>query len=383
MVTRDPQETLKAIGARGSRSPDTPLSTLLSQALIAHTIELDNEFEHRFREAGGGARVTSLTMWSNLLRFVGDGITVRELVAATGLPKRTVHSRLAGVERWRYVSVGPATGKREAYGSARGRKDEWVVRFTPAGRKAAAIWPALPGEIEARWRERFDATEMEQLVGVLRTLDEGIDAELPEYLPVVSSTYGMALELAEQPHHSGDLALVGLLAHALMAYTLDFEKSSALSLPLSSNVFRVLSGDGIPVRELPSLTGISKEAVEVSLTSLVKTDYVVVEGAPASKRTIRLTSAGGSLLIDHRRLHAQIGTRWEKRFGANVVELLRAALERIFDHPELAAGLTPYPDGWRASKPYGHQTQAALADPRGRLPHHPMVLHRGGWPDGS
>jgi DNA-binding MarR family transcriptional regulator len=262
-------------------------------------------------------------------------------------------------------------------------KDEWVVRFTPAGRKAAAIWPALPGEIEARWRERFGAAVMEQLVGVLRVVDEGIDTELPEYLPIVSSTYGMALELGEEPHQSGDLALVGLLAHALMAYTLDFEESSALSLPLSANVFRVLNGDGIPVRELPSLTGISKEAVEVSLTSLVKTDYVVVEGAPASKRTIRLTSAGDSLRIDHRRLHAQIGTQWEKRFGANVAEPHRAALERILDHPELAAGLTPYPDGWRASKHYGHQTQAVLADPRGRLPHHPMVLHRGGWPDGS
>jgi hypothetical protein len=168
-----------------------------------------------------------------------------------------------------------------------------------------------------------------------------------------------------------------------MAYTLDFEEGSALSLPLSANVVRVLDGDGMPVRELPSLTGISKEAVAVSLTSLAKTDYVVVEGAPASKRTIRLTPAGKSLRIDHRGLHARIGKRWEMRFGASVVEPSRAALERILDHPELATGLTPYPDGWRASKPYGHQTQAVLADPRGQLPHYPMVLHRGGWPDGS
>ena len=71
------------------------------------------------------------------------------------------------------------------------------------------------------------------------------------------------------------------------------------------------------------------------------------------------------------------------RLGANVGESLRAALDRILNHPELPAGLTPYPDGWRASKPYAQQTQAVLADPRGRLPHYPMVLHRGGWPDGS
>jgi hypothetical protein len=361
-----------------------PLSTLLGQVVVASTIELDNEFERRFQEAGGGARVTSLTMWSNFLRFVGEGITVRELVAAVGLPKSSVLSRVGGVERWRYVSVGPATGKREGHGSARGVKDEWVVRFTPAGRRAAGIWPTLPGEIEARWRERFGAAEIDELVGALRTLDEGIEAELPEYLPIVSSTNGHALELGHQQRQPrGDPSLVALLAHALMAYTLDFENGSALSLPLSANVVRVLNGEGVPVRELPSLTGISKEAVAGSLTSLARTDYVLVEGSPASKRTIRLTAAGETLRTDQRRLHARIGKSWATRFGTNVIEPLRAALERILDHPQLPAGLTPYPDGWRASTPYARETQAVLADPGGRLPHHPMVLHRGGWPDGS
>jgi hypothetical protein len=361
-----------------------PLSTLVSQLVVAFTIELDNEFERRFREAGGGARVTSLTMWSNLLQFVGDGVTVRELVAAVGLPKSSVLSRIGGVERWGYVSVGRSTGRREGYGSARGMKDEWVVQLTPAGRRAAGIWPTLPGEIEARWRARFGAVEIDELVGALRAVDERIDADLPEYLPIVSSTHALALELGRQkPQQGVDLRLVVLLAHALMAYTLDFEDGSALSLPLSANVFRALDGDGVPVRDLPSLTGISKEAVAVSLTSLAKTDYVIMEGAPASKRTIRLTRAGEALRTSQRRLHAGIGKRWATRFGSNVVEPLRVAPEHILDHPELPAGLTPYPDGWRASRPYAQQTEAVLADPRGRLPHCPMVLHRGGWPDGS
>jgi hypothetical protein len=361
-----------------------PLSTLLGQVVVALTIELDNEFERRLQEAGGGARVTSLTMWSNLLRFVGEGITVRELVAAVGLPKSSVLSRVGGVERWRYVSVGPATGNREGHGSARGVKDESVVRFTPAGRRAAGIWPTLPGKVEERWRERFGAAEIDELVGDLRLVDAGIEVALPEYLPIVSSTNGHALVLGHgqrQPHR--DLSLVALLARALMAYTLDFENGSALSLPLSANVFRVLDGEGVPVRDLPSLTGVSKEAVAVSLTALGRTDYVLVEGAPASKRTIRLTAAGETLRTSQRRLHARIGKSWATRFGTDVGERLRASLERILDHPELPAGLTPEPDGWRASAPYARQTQAVIADPRGRLPHHPMVLHRGGWPDGS
>ena len=41
-------------------------------------------------------------------------------------------------------------------------------------------------------------------------------------------------------------------------------------------------------------------------------------------------------------------------------------------HSPLMAGLEPYPDNWRAGTP-----------PPRTLPHFPMVLHRGGFPDGS
>jgi len=52
--------------------------------------------------------------------------------------------------------------------------------------------------------------------------------------------------------------------------------------------------------------------------------------------------------------------------------------------PALALGLEPYPDGWRAERtPYRAQTEAMLADPVSALPRYPMVLHRGGWPDGN
>jgi hypothetical protein len=356
-----------------------PLSTLLSHALVACTIELDNEFERRFTEAGGGARVTSLTMWSNLLRFIGDGVTVGELVSAVGLPKQQALSRLGGVERWRYVSVGALDERRDGYGSARGTKDAWEVRFTPAGERAAAIWPVLPEEIEERWRDRFGAAEIDGLVESLRLVDEATDVALPDFLPVVSSSNGMALELPAVAGRRApeDLPLVVLLAHALMAYTLELEENTALSLPLSANVLRVLGDEPIRVRELPALTGISKEAVEVSLTALSTTTYVVVEGAPKSRRTIRLTTAGREQQAEDSRLHV----RTEGRCA--VADRLRAALDRILYHPGLVTGLTPYPDGWRASKPYVQHTEAALADPRGRLPHYPMVLHRGGWPDGS
>ena len=114
----------------------TPLTTPLSHALVAFTIEFDNEFERRFSEAGGGARVASLVMWSNFMRFVGDGITVGELPGAAGLHKALTRSTIGGMERWRYVAVGPAgeqvISKREGYGSGSRLRSEWVVSL-PSG----------------------------------------------------------------------------------------------------------------------------------------------------------------------------------------------------------------------------------------------------------
>jgi hypothetical protein len=64
-------------------------------------------------------------------------------------------------------------------------------------------------------------------------------------------------------------------------------------------------------------------------------------------------------------------------------EVAVAAGALLADTEALSAGLRPHAEGWRAHPPYLAQTKAVLADPRGSLPHFPMVLHRGGYPDGS
>ncbi len=90
-----------------------PLSTLLSQALVAFTIEYDNEFERRMPHrttahgAKGGARqgpwLVSLVLWFNCMRFVGDeGVTVAELTS-----RARTKTNLNGMSRWGYVVVAP------------------------------------------------------------------------------------------------------------------------------------------------------------------------------------------------------------------------------------------------------------------------------------
>jgi hypothetical protein len=241
-----------------------PLSTLLSQVLVAYTIELDNEFERRLLQAGAGARVTSLVMWSNFMRFVGDGITVGDLPSVAGVSKARMLSTLGGMERWRYVFVGteaaerPPTDKRDGWGSSRGLRADWIVRPTPAGRKAREIWLALFADIEKRWEERFGTEAIDELRGSLTAIVTRLDIELPEYLPIVGSANGMAADLSPRRRSAAvepRQQISSLLSQALLAYTIDFESESELSLPLTANFVRVLDETDVPVRELPDLAG--------------------------------------------------------------------------------------------------------------------------------
>jgi hypothetical protein len=371
--------------------PPVPLSTLLSQVLVAQTIELDNEFEVRLAESGESARVTSVVMWSNFLRFVGDGITVGDLAEATGLPKARVLSNLGGMERWRYVFVAPAPAerppseKRDGWGSARALRADGVVRPTAAGRASQATWPALFGELEEGWEQRFGAATLEELRSSSRAIVARLDVDLPEYVPIVAGSDGMAAGFAPRmgsgppvPSH-----LTSSLGQALLAYTLDFEARSDLSLALCGNVIRVLGEDELPVRGIPGRAGISKEGTAMALGYLSKAGYTTVEGSTAATKQARLTVKGSELQARLPEIHTQVERGWRERFGADEVARLRSALGVVLAHEDLSEGLRPPPGGWRASKPYRARTEALLEDPSAALPHYPLVLHRGGWPDGS
>jgi hypothetical protein len=359
--------------------PGSPLSTPLSRLLIALTIEFDNELDHRLTAADVGRRLPiSMVMWSNFLRFVGDGITVGELPEATGIPKSRTLSTLGGMERWRYVFVtAKPTGaapksQRDGWGSARALKPEWFVRPTSVGEETQEIAPPLFGEIERRWEQRFGAATVGELRQALTTAIGAVHVELPEYLPIVDSRNGMVAEVDQREGATPATHLSALLAQVILAYTLDFERRSELSLPLTANFVRVLGKAGLAVRELPATAGVSREATTMALNFLKKTGYVSVE-----EKVARLTAKGLEAHAAAPGLHADVEQEWSAR-------RLRKALAGVLDQrAALCEGLRPYPDGWRARKRYIEQTNAVIDDPTGRLPHYPMVLHRGGWPDGS
>lgn len=311
---------------------------LLSQALVAFTIELDNEFEHRMPHRttrGPAARsrrgpwLVSWPMWANYLRHEPS-------------EARASLVNLNGLRRWGYVS-----------GDA----------LTPAGQRACAVWEPLTDVVEERWRSRgLPVAELRA------ALAEVADPALPEALPVTA--VARLRDVARVG--AADSSLLSLLSRVLLAITLEVERESPVSVALGANVLRVLGDDGVRVRDLPALTGVSREAVAVSLSFLVRRE-LAVESSDGRSRVARPTERGVRARAAFRRALAEVESSW-----SGLAEVLAAVTG-----PALAEGLAPYPDGWRAHPPYLAATKALLADPARALPHQPMVSHRGGFPDGA
>ena len=251
------------------------LSALLSQALVAFTIEFDNEFEHRMphRTTVGradakpqGPWLVSQAMWANVMKHLGaDAITEAELVARA----RTSKLQLNGLRRWRYVDVVDGT-----------------VSATAWGRRAQREWAPLPGEIEQRWQARFGARTLGALRDALEHLADDVDLDFPDYLPITVPTQNGKLETFRtrvDAVGSGALDISVLLSRALLAYTVDFERESAISLPISADTLRVLIEAPTPLRDLPRLSGVSREAQNMATGFLSRIGCAVIEPAPGGR----------------------------------------------------------------------------------------------------
>ncbi len=365
---------------------------LLSQVLVAFTVEFDNEFEHRLphrtsagRSAGAPADapwLVSQVMWSNVLRFIDrDGTPVDTIHRRA----RTTSDSLVGLQRWGYVTIDPHPGR--ARGS-RNRGDE-VVKPTAAGRRAQAIWRPLSREIEQRWQGRFGVDAVTRLHRALEALSRQLDRALPRYLPVIHPTSNgkVAPVLTEPepvqavlPEVDASSELPELVSRVLVAFTLAFEAESRISLPISANTLRVLNPEGVRVRDLPGRTGVSKEANAMAVGFLERHGCVEVVSDPTASRgkVVRLTTKGQAAQAKYGRVLTITEERWRARYGSEALASLRRSLETVVGvQPAgpgsmLFRGMHPYPDGWRAG-----------VRPPETIPHYPMVLHRGGYPDGA
>jgi methyltransferase (TIGR00027 family) len=374
-----------------------PLSALLSQALVAFTIEADNEAEHRMphsttsygTSSGSGPWLTSLLMWANCLRHLPDeGITVAELRA-----RARTGTNLDGMRRWGYVTFTPDPGR------GKRPQPDALVRPTARGSAARDTWQQATADVESRWRERLGPGAFGTLRAALAAVVENLDPALADCLPILG--YGLftrrdparaarralpgRVAAARDPAArqdraaaapAGDLPLWALLSRPLLAFARQYEREPGPSLALSANVLRVMTADGEPTKDIPALAGVSKESVAMAMTAARERGLVDEGPDPAGGRfrMARLTARGVAARDAYPAEAAGIEADWRTRFGGETVTALRQALEPLTagGRPLLFAGLDPYPDNWRAQ-----------TGPTRTLPHYPMTLHRGGYPDGS
>ena len=361
-----------------------PLSALLSHALVAFTIEADNEAEHLIphrttdhgTSAPGAAHaptpwLTSLLMWANCLRHLpDDGITIAELRrrARTG-------TNLDGMRRWGYVTFTPDPGR-----GKRPRQDA-VIAPTAWGIAARDAWPGVTAAVESRWLDRLGDAGFTALRSALGAVVARLDPALPDCLPILR--YGLVSAVDQDKAGfppsavpAADLPLWALLSRTLLAFAAQYEAEPGPSIAIGANVLRVLTEAGVRGKDIGVLAGVSKESVAMALGVLSKSGLVTEGPDPAGSRyrVVALTPGGVLARDSYPALAADVERDWRTRYGDELVTVLRSALSALAagDPPPLFAGLEPYPDNWRAS-----------VRPAMTLPHYPMTLHRGGYPDGS
>ncbi len=362
------------------------LVALLSQLLVAFTIELDNEYEHQAahrttrRHLGAGVPrgpwLTSFAMYCNCLQALGDTpVSVGDLAKSVRAP-----TNLDGMRRWGYIRLSPPA----AQPGSRRLNENWLLEPTFFGRLAQERWSPLPNLVEQRWHERFGTKKITTLREALLNIGRGLEVAYPDFMPILG--YGLftrgrgprderPIPPAADFPLSAEAPLTALLSRLLCDLANSFERESPIALALAANLLRTLDTSGIRNRDLPQLTGTSREAIAMAMGILRKAR--LVETNSSAGNTIRLTPGGlqaQAIALDQ---IAGLENHWRHRFGDHTVQALRHALESLVAGPGdqsrlLLRGIQHYPDNWRSSLPRPTT-----------LPHFPMVLHRGGYPDGS
>lgn len=142
-----------------------PLSALLSQLLVAFTVEFEQEL------ASAGHPELSLALGSNVLRFldVDEGLRVIQIAELAGITRQAISQQVTHLE---------AIGQVETVVDPTDRRAK-LVRLTPAGATTRDVCRPLFGEIERRWGQRHG----DDVVQALRTRLEQVAANLDDALP--------------------------------------------------------------------------------------------------------------------------------------------------------------------------------------------------------
>lgn len=314
------------------------------------------------RQAGAAARgpwLISLPFYAMCLAHVpAEGITIGELLERGFLDDAFLLGTNPGMVRWGYLQL--------ERGSSRASRPDasWLVRLRAAGRQAQELWTPVPDIVEQRWAARWPTVR--QLRLALEELVGQFDSALPDHVPINGGHHGRVSVARRPPSTVTGSALSALLAKALVRLTIEVEETSPLPLVHAANLGRVLADGPLARRELSHATGVAKETLAVMVGILEKRRVL----APGAHNAIALTAGGRDDVAATFAARENAEGRWRSAS-------LRGALEPLvgtgtLEESPLRVAVEPPRGTWRRRR------KAPTT-----LPHHPVVSHRGGFPDGA
>ncbi len=131
-------------------------------------------------------------------------------------------------------------------------------------------------------------------------------------------------------HRVPGTGLPTLLSRALMSFRAEFERESAVSLPVSANTLRVLSADGVALGDVPRLAGVSREAVSLSVGRLERRLAVTGPDPAGGRGSTSASPRAASRPRTRTTAGRRIGDGWRARYGDGVIDGLAGALRALY-----------------------------------------------------
>ncbi len=155
--------------------------------------------------------------------------------------------------------------------------------------------------------------------------------------------------------------LYAMFAELLVAYTQDFDEALECgvglngngerppSLAMWANVLRFVGDDGVALRELPSLSGISKSTIKSMVNCLQRHGWIAID----SSDVVRLTERGMTARRAWPAALDAVERAWEAKLGPPTLEALRTALESATSSFDRSLPHYPMPAAHRGALPTG------------------------------
>lgn len=350
---------------RAPMTAEPSVLALLSQTLVAYTIEVDNEIERRMphftlkygssNPGFGSPWLISSGFWFNFLRHIGPGmIAISDLSSRSGYPPPRVSSAVAGLVRWGYIVHHAAPNDSRS----KPPKADWVAIPTPNGKRWHETFPEVIADVEGSWTTRYGSGAVSEFRAALSQELQLEGSPCAQFMPLLDEEH-RAPSHQPEPIELEPLCLGSIISRVVLAQAYRIERDLPISLALSANIVRVAGDEGVLVRDIPVRSGVAKQEATTMTNFLVRNGHAVIEVDPKSKNAKRL-----------RLTHS----------GEAASEAYQVAIDQ-WDPAELRRSVGALPTNVRELHTTGGWRRRVKAPDT--LPHFPVVTGHGGYPDGS